>query len=489
MLKDAAAKTAILRGFPKLRMLVVGDLMLDRYLIGSVARISPEAPVPVVKLARREDSLGGAANLANNVAALGAQVVLAGIVGEDEGGSKLAELAQNRNIDISAVVAADDRPTTVKTRIFAEHQQLLRIDEEETRPVGTDLSNLLIERVQQIFDKSSVDAILLSDYAKGVCTPSFCSALMALARERGIPVHVDPKGLDYEKYRGATSIKPNRAELLGLSAQQAWSDDLMESASRLRKELDLEFVAVTLGPQGILAVDRDGAMQAPAHSMQVYDVSGAGDTALAAVACALEAGLSLPEALALANLAAGEVVQRVGSVPIESGDLLVALHASGKSNEDRKVFELDDLADLRNAWRAKGLRVAFTNGCFDLIHAGHVGMLDAVAREADRLIVGLNSDDSIRRLKGDSRPLMPRDQRLAVISALESVDAVVVFEEDDPLNVIKALKPDVLAKGSDYEKANIVGAEFVEGYGGKVVRMPIEHRVSSSALAEALRKL
>ncbi len=489
MLVDpVAAKKALLHTFPETKVLVVGDIMLDKYIWGGCSRISPEAPVPIVHARHHTAALGGAANVAVNLASLGVQTSIAGFVGDDPDGVLTRQTCQDCGIDATGIVDLDDYPTTTKTRIIADNHQMMRVDEEDARSKSdTDADRLLT----QVSDKlKEVSAVILSDYAKGVTTPYFCQALIQACTKAGVPVFVDPKGRDYEKYRGATAIKPNRLELSQIDEACGWhSPDPVTSAARLRDHLGLSFVAVTLGAKGIAVVSEDGTHELPTMAKDVFDVSGAGDTVGATMVAALASGLPLTEAVTLANLAAAEVVAKAGTVAITRDALLLAIQGQAHHGGARKLYDISDLQDVTAAWRASGLKVAFTNGCFDLLHAGHVRLLEDSAKTADRLVVAINSDASVTRLKGAGRPLNVAEMRAAVLSALESVDAVIVFEEDTPEVVIHALRPDILIKGGDYTKETVVGASFVESYGGEVKLIPLVKGLSTTNLARAIESL
>jgi len=483
-------KSAILHRFPHQHILVVGDVMLDRYLRGTANRISPEAPVPVVHLSQSTHSLGGAANVAHNLSALGAAVALVGLVGNDAHGALFRETCREKGIDDAFLVAVEGFCTVTKTRILADDRQLLRLDEEVTGPRPPEDTERLWAAVQASMEARRPDALILSDYAKGVCSPEFCARVIAYCRSIQVPVYVDPKGRNFDKYKGATAVKPNRVEIheLALAMNWEWQGPVV-AAKRLLDHLDLEFVAVTLGAQGMAIVHREGVHEMPTVAREVFDVSGAGDTVIATLVTALSSGVGLIDSAALANVAAAEVVAHIGSIAIASEDLLVAVQAQNRVFGSRKLYTLEEIGTLVSAWRKAGLKVALTNGCFDLLHAGHVRLLEDSAAQSDRLIVALNADDSITRLKGAGRPLMPEEQRVAVLSALECVDAVVVFEDDTPLQVIEAVRPDLLIKGGDYTVSTVVGAEVVLASGGKVILVPLVKHVSTSRLVNKISKL
>jgi D-beta-D-heptose 7-phosphate kinase/D-beta-D-heptose 1-phosphate adenosyltransferase len=472
-------------GFAGARMLVIGDLMLDRYLVGEVARISPEAPVPVVRLGRETASVGGAGNVALNLAGLGVHADVAGWTGEDASGSRIRELLGTAGVRVHGVAVVPGRTTTTKTRVLSRHQQLVRIDDEDTESPEHAERSGWDERILEMLD-DGYEAVVLSDYAKGVLDRQFCRRLIERCRERGVPILVDPKGLEYDKYAGATTITPNEGELAVVSEESEHDRDaLTNAAAGLCESLGLEFVTLTRGEAGITIVDAEGVHHVPARAREVFDVSGAGDTAIATLAAAIAVGLDRHDAAALANLAAGIIVGKTGTVPITQAELLDAL---GRGDQHatvplgKKVTELRALGEIVERWRSDGELIGFTNGCFDLLHAGHVNYLDWARRHCDRLVVGLNSDVSVRELKGEGRPLNTEAARAAVLAGLAAVDAIVFFSDSTPLGLIEALRPDVLVKGSDYDERDIVGATEVRSWGGRVLRAPLLEGYSTSDL-------
>lgn len=455
-------------------VLVVGDLMLDRYLWGDVERISPEAPVPVVRLSRETERLGGAGNVAANLAGLGLRPVLAGYVGADADGERLARMFAEAGIGGDGLVASQVRSTIAKTRVIGGHQQMLRLDREEVTPYRDEDRRQLSDKALAILDAARPRAIILSDYAKGVLDAALCRRLIEAARARRIPVLVDPKGRDYAKYRGATTLTPNKkeaAEACGVAPHDI--DGLLAGAARLAADLQLDFMTVTRGEEGISLIGGQGVEHLPATARQVFDVSGAGDTVIATLAAGLVAGLPPAAACGLANLAAGIVVGKVGTVPIAREELLHAIEVEDAVEQADKVCPPDVLLRRVRAWRGRGERVVFTNGCFDLLHAGHVTYLEQARRQGDRLVVGLNTDRSVSALKGPTRPVIHENDRARVLAALESVDAVVLFDEDTPIELIRALRPEVLVKGSDYTEDQVVGGGDVKSWGGRVALIPI----------------
>ena len=476
-------------GFAGAQMLVIGDLMLDRYLVGDVARISPEAPVPVVRLGRESASVGGAGNVALNLAGLGVHADVAGWTGADASGSRIRELLGSAGVRVHGVSVVPGRTTTTKTRVLSRHQQLVRIDDEDTDFPDNSERAAWDERILTMLD-DGYEAVVLSDYAKGVLDAQFCRRLIERCAERGVPILVDPKGLEYEKYAGATTITPNEGELAAVSdVPERDRDALTAAAARLCESLELEFVTLTRGEAGITIVDSEGVHHVPARAREVFDVSGAGDTAIATLAAAIAVGLDRHDAAALANLAAGIIVGKTGTVPITQAELLDALgrgeqHATVPLGQ--KVTEPKALEEIVERWRSDGDSIGFTNGCFDLLHAGHVSYLDWARRHCDRLVVGLNTDASVRELKGERRPLNHQAARAAVLAGLAAVDAIVFFDDPTPLHLITTLRPDVLVKGSDYDESEIVGAPEVRSWGGRVLRAPVLEGYSTSDLLDRI---
>jgi len=462
--------------FGRARVLVVGDCMLDRYLWGEVRRISPEGPVPVVRLRERSETLGGGGNVAANLAALGSPVTLLAVRGDDGAGRRLAALAADRGID-ACLLTDPDRPTVTKTRVIAGAQQLLRLDEEDTGLIGDGVRRELLARVEERLDDCR--ALILSDYGKGVLgAPEVCPRLIGMARQRDIHVLVDPKGPDWRRYRGASCITPNTAELrlaTGLT-ESADRDRLLAAADDVCRRLALERLLLTRGARGMCLVDGRGEPRIiRARAREVFDVSGAGDTVVAVMAAGLAVGLGYEESARLANLAAGLVVGKLGTQPATSGELEAALRleADRDGTMPAKELSLDAALMQVKAWRAAGHRIVFTNGCFDLLHPGHINLLHRARSLGDRLVVGLNTDASVRRLKGPQRPILSQQDRSALLSALGSVDLVLLFDEDTPLNLIRAIRPDILVKGADYRREDVVGGDVVESYGGRVRLVPL----------------
>ncbi len=475
-----------LSDFKKVNALVIGDVMLDLYLWGRVSRISPEAPVPVVKVENRTYRLGGAANVAANLAALGCRVSLLGTKGADGPGERLSRLLAENGIQDHLLTLAPPRPTIVKTRIMSQRQQLLRLDEEETATIEPAESKSLLNRVQQLIADAGV--LILSDYGKGTLDDASCSAIIGSARDRLLPTLVDPKGKNWIRYNGATCITPNTAEFELITGKKLNHEQtLMDAGQEMLKVLQVDRLLVTRGPKGMALFARnEPPLLIPTQARDVFDVSGAGDTVIATVAAGIAAGISWPHAAELANIAAGIVVGKVGTNPVRSEELAMVLR-QGHNGTLRKICDPASATLTIDAWRAGGNSIVFTNGCFDILHAGHIRLLHAAADEGQRLVVGLNSDSSVRRIKGMHRPILPQQDRAALLAALGCVDMVVIFEEDTPLSLIRALRPDVLVKGADYAREAVVGHELVEGWGGRVVLTPLVENLSTTGIVQRVK--
>lgn len=449
--------------FQRARVLVIGDLMLDRYWQGSTSRISPEAPVPVVHVRDLQARAGGAGNVALNVAALGAQATVDGLVGDDEPGRALRAMLLEADVRC-AFTPATDIPTITKLRVLSRHQQLIRLDFEESFE-RADLAPLH-ERCCAAF--AHADVVVLSDYAKG--TLARVADLVRLAREHGVPCLVDPKGTGFEKYRGATLLTPNLGEFEAVVGHCRDEDDIARRGEMLRGRLELQALLVTRGEHGMtLLRDGEAPLHLPAHAREVYDVTGAGDTVISTLAACLAAGLPISEATALANIAAGMVVGKLGAATVSVPELRAAVAAKQEAPLVNGL--LDEAALMAVVERAKALgeRIVFTNGCFDLLHAGHVRYLQEARKLGDRLIVAVNDDASVRRLKGVARPINPLASRMEVLAALRCVDWVVPFGEDTPERLIGDVVPHVLVKGGDYRPEDIAGGACVRAHGGEVV--------------------
>jgi len=468
--------------------LVIGDLMLDRYLVGDVQRISPEAPVPVVLLNRQNENAGGAANVANNLTQLGVTCMICGCIGEDSEADSLLKTLQAVNIDTQFVFRSKQRPTICKTRIMSAHQQIVRLDQESKAEFsGTEKQQL--EHHIKLALAQQPDIVILSDYAKGVLSAQICQSVIQHCKQRKIPVLVDPKGVDYSKYKGATALTPNKketAEACHVEVEQ--NDKLLEAAQAMRQQLQLEFLAITRGEEGISLLQDHQAQHISATAKQVFDVSGAGDTVIATLAAGLLYKLAPLQALELANIAAGIVVGKIGTVPIQREELLLTLANRESGEQTDKICSLPQLLNKLALWRKQKQKVVFTNGCFDLLHAGHVTYLEAARKTGDKLILGLNTDRSVQALKGPTRPVIQQHDRARVLAALEAVDAVVLFDEDTPMALIEAVRPDVIVKGDDYTEAQVVGGEQVKSWGGSVKLIPLVQGRSTSNILDKINR-
>ncbi|MHC4860402.1 MAG: D-glycero-beta-D-manno-heptose 1-phosphate adenylyltransferase, partial [Planctomycetota bacterium] len=481
----------IVRGMGNPRILVVGDLILDRYVFGTVDRISPEAPIGVLHASDEETRLGGAGSAARNLAVLGARVVLLGFLGEGEDGDEFLRLAKTAGIEAGGIVRAGKRPTSRKTRLIALNrsggQQVLRVDREETGPYPEKAAAALRKAALDSIAES--DLLVLSDYAKGTLDASLVTKLIEAGRKAGVRVVVDPKPPHFARYRGATVITPNRPEASAFAGFPVLGPEEADRAARkITEDLDLEAAVVKLDRHGMYLAERGGAAAFfPVVPREVFDVTGAGDMVIAAIAMVLAAGGSYPDAVRIANVAAGIEVSRLGVVAVSPEEILEALYteATGPAGKCR---ELPELLEILAARRQRGEKIVFTNGCFDVLHAGHVRLLTAARAEGDALVVGLNSDASVRRLKGEGRPVTEERERAEMLSSLTCVDHVVIFPEETPLEVVEEIVPDVIVKGEDWREKGVVGREVVEAAGGKVVLVPLVPGLSSTALIEKLRE-
>ncbi len=464
-------------------VMVVGDVMLDRFLYGAVERVSPEAPIPVLKIEREVTMLGGAGNVLRNLAAVGARARFFSLVGEDAAGREIRQLVGREVQDPGAIhlLVDEGRASTIKERYVATGQQLLRADRETVFETAPAIRDQLLKAAEAALPQ--VGALILSDYGKGVLPGEVVSRLIARARQLGCPVVVDPKAVDYGYYRGATLVTPNRRELAQASALPVQGDEAIVKACRsLIETAGLGGILATRSEEGMSLVMESGAVShLPAEAREVFDVSGAGDTVVALLGAALAAGIEVEQAAALANVAAGIVVGKTGTAVAEAIEIRQTIHASRLSQAEAKFVSHEILLEQITRWRQAGFKVGFTNGCFDLLHPGHISLLRQAKATCDRLVVGLNSDASVARLKGPARPVQPETARGVVLASLEDVDRVVIFGEDTPLALIEALRPDVLVKGADYSVEEVVGAPEVQAYGGKVVLANLEPGHSTTA--------
>jgi D-beta-D-heptose 7-phosphate kinase/D-beta-D-heptose 1-phosphate adenosyltransferase len=467
------------------RIAVVGDFMIDRYIFGDAERVSPEAPVPVVHATAEQDRLGGAGNVAANLVGLGAQVLCCGVHGADRSGEQLCELLKELGANTGAMIECSDRPTIQKIRVMARNQQMLRVDREDACP----LSAASEQQLQDKLFAADWDAIVLSDYGKGCLSHEFTQSLIAEAQRRGVPSLVDPKHKNLSRYANATMVTPNRSEAeWSAGCPMSSLDAVKQEGSKLCVDAQLQSLLITLGAEGMYLLDADGsATHIPTFARQVYDVTGAGDTVISALAISLASGYDSITAMHLANAAAGIAVSKVGTTMVGREELLRYLRSSTPAG--KVVAETDEqLLAITEHFRLEGRKVVFTNGCFDILHAGHVRYLRAARGLGDVLVLGLNDDDSVSRLKGADRPYNKLEDRAEVLAALEFIDLVVPFADDTPESLVQKICPDVLVKGADYKDKGVAGAEFVKKNGGDVEFIDILPGRSTTKIAERIRE-
>jgi len=483
---DERLRRLDLGGFAALRVLVAGDFMLDEYLWGRVERISPEAPVPVIDVARETHTLGGAGNVVNNLVALGAQVEVLGLVGEDNPARLLRQELARLGVAAEGLFSDPERRTSRKTRVMGSAQQIVRIDRESRTPAGAAIVKSLLKYAADRLP--FMHALVLSDYDKGTLTPHLLKELIRMGRAQGLPVVVDPKGADYAHYAQATVITPNRkeAELAIGHSLDRWQD-LLAAGARLRQSLSLDHLLITLGPEGMLLFPHSGPeVHIPAQPREVFDVSGAGDTVVALMALGLAQWGDPAVAATLANLAAGLVVAKVGTAPVFKAELERELGRKGTHLEE-KILSLPELRLAVSYLQAQGKKIVFTNGCFDLLHGGHIKFLEDSRRLGDALVVAVDSDASARQVKGPGRPVIGETERLRILAALQAVDYATRFDSHQLPQMLEDLKPDILTKGSNYPQEQVAGREIVQGYGGQVTLLPVTDPVSISELINRIR--
>jgi len=472
--------------FSQVRVLVAGDFMLDQYIWGRVSRISPEAPVTVVEVERETANLGGAGNVVNNLAALGAQIEVIGLVGDDPPAAALRQELARLRIGDQGLFTDPARPTTRKTRVYGGQQQVVRIDRETRDSAPASFTDQALAHIKERLPQ--VQVLILSDYAKGFLTPEFLQEAIFLAREQGVPVVVDPKSRDFAPYAQATVITPNARELEHAAGRvlAGW-EERVEAAAELRKRLGLEALLVTEGAAGMTLVSSQGAVRLQARTpLEVFDVSGAGDTVVAVLTLGIAAGFDLSEAAALANLAAGVVVAKRGTAPILLSEMERELR--GPVDQAEKIVSLAELSFIVPHLKAQGKRVVFTNGCFDLLHVGHIKFLEESRRRGDVLVVAVDTDASVSRVKGEGRPVLGEGERLRMLAALAAVDYVTLFESGQLPEILQNLQPDILTKGSNYPEEKVEGRDIVAGYGGHIALVPISDPVSITGLINRIRQ-
>lgn len=482
-----AATTFLTEKIQQLKIAVIGDVMLDRYFHGEVKRISPEAPVPVTKINSIKSVLGGAANVAANLAYLECKVYMGGVTGDDENRSLLEKLMDDAGIDHSGLVSSSKRKTITKLRVLGGNQQMLRLDFEETGDLYPEEITALSQWLENLLD-DGLDGIIVSDYAKGVCSDSFCQWVIKQGKAYNIPVLIDPKGADWSKYSGCDFITPNLKEMCEAAGCQRDNEDaaVVEMARSARQQFNIGNVVVTRSEKGMSLINGSQVLHSPASAIEVFDVSGAGDTVAATLLAAAAGKVPLEDAVYLANRAAGIVVAKVGTYPVHRDELLKdLLTEERKQGRGYRTLSWGEIASLAATWKACGEKIVFTNGCFDIIHVGHVSYLEKAARLGKHLIVGLNTDASVRRLKGATRPLVHELDRARVLAALACVDAVVLFDQDTPASLIEKIRPDILVKGGDYKPEEVAGRE----YAGEVQIIDFEEGYSTTGVVEKIARM
>lgn len=481
--QSLAALAPRVEDFSRARILCIGDLMLDRFVYGAVERISPEAPIPVVRQSDERIMLGGAGNVVRNIISLGGQCSFISVIGDDASGHQLTRLVGEQERVAPYLMTEPGRISTEKTRYVSGTQQLLRCDRETAAAIQEATADRIIQIAEA--EIANHEMVLLSDYGKGLLTDHVIRAVIEKANTLNIPVFVDPKRRDFSIYRGATLISPNLRELAAACGQDACEDEtaIVDAARELISLHGLQWLMVTRGADGMTLVGANGIVtHIPAEAREVFDVSGAGDTVIATLAVARTAGLEMAECAYLATIAAGIVVGRLGTATVYRTDIKSALHGYNTSHSRAKLQPLEHAKEVVDGWKKQGLRVGFTNGCFDILHVGHLSSLQDAKAECDRLVVGINTDASVKRLKGDSRPLNNELDRAMLLAAIDCVDLVILFREDTPLNLLENLRPDVLMKGADYRKDQVVGGDLVESYGGRIALLPLREGYSSTNL-------
>ena len=473
--------------FDHCHILVVGDLMIDEYVWGEVDRISPEAPVQVVSVKNEEYTLGGSGNVVNNLTALGAKVSVLGVTGADSGRKLLLNRLNDLGVGCQGIVQEKSRPTTKKTRIIADHQQVLRIDRETKKEISASTFKLITRLAEQIIP--AVDLILISDYGKGLVSPALIADLVCIAKHYSKLTIADPKGLDYSKYSGVSLLTPNSKEA-SLAAGIEISDQksIAVAGKIIIEKSGIDNLLITCGKDGMVLFEPGNPpFKISTKAREVYDVSGAGDTVMAVLGLGLAAGLSLKEATALANTAAGIVVGKVGTATVSKRELSQALEQTSVDNAS-KCKSLDEISQICRRLQKSRKRIVLTNGCFDLLHAGHIKLFSASKAHGDVLIVAIDDDASVKLMKGPGRPVIGVNERVRILSALDSVDYIVVFATNDLNNLLRSIRPDVLTKGIDYKSNEILGREFVESYGGRIERIPISDEISATQIIANIKK-
>jgi len=480
--------SSIIENYSKKRIMVVGDVMLDRYIFGTVSRISPEAPVPVLKTLREKLSPGGAANVAANLKNLGASVDIFGVIGNDSEGEKVSDLLKRMNIETKGLVVDSNRVTTTKTRLVTKSQQVVRMDTEQEDFISNKIRKKILTSISRSLDKHCPDGIIISDYEKGCMSRELCKEIIQIARKNRIFLAVDPKGKDFTKYKAASVITPNKLETEAVCGFAIDDEETLKMAfEKLITITKCGGVLITQGKDGVSYYRKGGEMQTiHSEAKEIFDVTGAGDTVVSVFVLSYLVSRSWEESVKIANRAAGIIVGRIGTSNIFPRELIEIFH-SNYNKTDRKIVSQENIGRTMNDLRNNGKKIALTNGCFDLFHNGHLELLKEAKSFGDILVVGINSDHSAKRLKGKRRPFNSESYRAKILSELECVDFVVIFKEDTPLNLIKAIKPNVIIKGSDYAPEAVVGRDIVERYGGKVHLVRLVEGISTTTLVNKIR--
>lgn len=488
MITNSGIAKFIQETLPSLNIAVLGDIMIDRYIFGEVRRISPEAPVPINRVKRQKSVLGGAANVAANLAHLNCNVHVCGFIGEDTNASLLKDLFAEANISTDGLIIDETRSTTTKIRVLDNRQQMLRLDFEDIKPITKEQEDKVLKYVENLC-KKGLDGLVISDYGKGFFTPSLTQRVIKLTNEYNVITVVDPKGTNWDKYDGATYITPNVKELCEFLGEELPNEDsaIVLGAKNVKEKVDVKHIVVTRSAQGITLVDDAGVWHNPVIQQNVYDVSGAGDTVVAMLVTSMAAGLSNRLSLTLCNVAASIVVSKVGTYPIHQSELIefwnkyVAESKAKQQARKRNNIVGDDIEIIKR-WKESGQTVVFTNGCFDILHRGHIEYLKAASKLGERFVIGLNSDASVKRLKGESRPINSEADRKLMLESLYFVDGVIIFDEDTPYDLLQKLQPQILVKGGDYKAEEVVGYDIVDS----VIIMPFTDGYSTTNIIEKI---